>query len=501
MAESLLKLKERVKDLFHLRGISALLDWDQQTYMPPGGAAERAEASALVSKISHELFTSDETGELLAQAEVDLQGVSEESDEARELKVLRRDYDLATRLPVDLVAELARHSALAQEIWTRARAQSDFAAFAPALEKMVELVRRQASCLGYKDHIYDPLIDLYEPGCRQATVAAMFAELRPQLVRLTKAIAASDSGAGDRVLRGDFPPEAQRAFTLKAAADLGYDLTRGRQDEAAHPFATNFSRDDVRITTRFDPLFLAQGLYGSLHEAGHAMYEQGSPAEYEGTALAGAVSLGIHESQSRFWENLIGRSRAYMEYLLPQLRASFPGRFDSVGVETLYHAVNVVEPSFIRVEADEVTYNLHVLLRFDLECDLLTGKLKVADLPEAWNAGMMEYLGIRPPDDAHGVLQDIHWSGGMIGYFPTYSIGNLVSAQLLHSAEAALPDLQGMICKGEFEPLLEWLRHNVHRYGRKYMPDELIRKATGEPLSSSCYVSYLNRKYGELYGV
>lgn len=501
MSEILQQVQSRMAKIARLNEINGLLDWDQQTYMPPGAAATRGEQAATLSQMVHELFTAEETGTLLVKAEAETAGQEEDSDTRRMLVALRRDYDQATKLPTDLVAELSRHSAVAQSTWQQARADNDFASFAPALEKMFDLTRRKAECLGYETHIYDALLDLFEPGGKQADMAAMFEGLKPEVVELTQAIAASKNPVDDSLLKGDFPIEAQRKLTLQVVSALGYDLNRGRQDEAAHPFCSNFSRDDVRITTRFDPQFLSQALYASLHEAGHAMYEQGLPAQYEQTPLGAAASLGVHESQSRMWENLVGRSRAFVSWVFPQVQSAFPAGLGKADTEAFYRAVNKVEPSLIRVEADEVTYNLHILLRFELECDLLTGKLAVKDLPEAWNAKMQAYLGVTPPNDSQGVLQDIHWSCGLIGYFPTYSLGNLLASQLWHAAQKALPDLETQIERGEFAPLLEWLRAHVHGYARKYLPGELIQKATGEPLTARYFVDYLTTKYREIYSL
>jgi carboxypeptidase Taq len=499
MSESLLQFKAQMARIERLRQIAGLLGWDQQTCMPPGAAAARAEQSATLSAFLHELATSEETGRLLSAAEADTRGQDPDSDAVRMLAVARREYDRATRLPGELVAEIARQTALAQDVWTRARAANDFAAFAPALEKMLSLKRREAEYLGYRQHIYDALIDLHEPGTCQADVAAMFTAIKPQLIALTQAIAASKHPVDDRLLYGEFPLDAQRRLTLEIVQQIGYDLQRGRQDEAVHPFCSNFSRDDVRITTRYNVGFLSQALYASLHEAGHALYEQGSPPEYEGTPLAGGTSPGVHESQSRLWENVVGRSRAFAAFVFPRLQQAFPEALGRSSAEDYYRAVNKVAPSLIRVEADEITYNLHTLLRFELECALLTGSLAVADLPDAWNAKMQAYLGTTPPDDAQGVLQDVHWSIGLFGYFPTYTLGNLLSAQLWHAAQQALPDLEPQIERGEFAPLLDWLRAHVHGYGHKYDPRELTVKATGEPLTSRSYLDYLNAKYREIY--
>jgi carboxypeptidase Taq len=501
MSERYAQLQQKMSRILRLSQAAALLGWDQQTYMPPGAAHARAEQMATLSELIHEMFVSEETGNLIAQAEADAAGMDGDSDMVRTLQTIRRDYDRETKLPTDLVAELSRHETLAQEIWMRARAENNFETFAPALEKMMELTRQKAEYLGYTAHIYDALLDIYERGMTQADAAAMFEDIKPTLVKLTHAIAQSAHPVDDRPLYGTFPIDKQRELTLKVVGALGFDLQRGRQDEAVHPFCSNASRDDVRLTTRFDETFLSQGLYSSLHEAGHGLYEQGSPAEYEGTSLAGGVSLGMHESQSRLWENQIGRSRAFVHWLFPTLCALFPDAYSEGGQEAFYRAINKVTPSLIRVEADEVTYNLHIMLRFELECDLLTGTLAVRDLPDAWNAKMEAYLGITPPDNARGCLQDVHWSCGLIGYFPTYSIGNLLSAQLFQSARKALPDLDRQIERGEFAPLLDWLRANVHGYGSKFTPGEVILKATGEPLTSLYYADYLTDKYSDIYGL
>jgi len=501
MSDSLQEFKARFAMISRLGQAAGLLGWDQQTYMPSGAAMARAEQMAALGQMLHEIGTSDETGNLLTAAEAAIAGQPEDSDDVRMVRVARREFDKATKLPVALVTEIARHTAIGQDVWARARHANDFAMFAPVLEKMFDLVRQSAECLGYKDHIYDALIENFEPGTTAADVATMFAELKPDLVALTQAIAQSKRPVDDRVLHGDFPTEQQKALTLSVVAAIGYDLTRGRQDIAEHPFCANFSRDDVRITTRFDPKFLNQALYASMHEAGHAMYEQGSPAAYEGTTLSGGASLGVHESQSRLWENLVGRSRAFCHWVYPQLKSQFPDALAHSDAEAFYRAVNKVTPSLIRVEADEVTYNLHTLLRFELECDLLTGTLAVTDLPDAWNARMEAYLGVTPPTNADGVLQDVHWSCGLIGYFPTYSIGNLLSAQLWESATAALPSLNTQIEHGEFDPLLGWLRTNVHAYGSKYLPKELVLKATGKPLSARAYMDYLTAKYTDIYSL
>lgn len=501
MPETLEALKARLAQMARLEQATGMLGWDQQTYMPSGAANGRAEQLATLSQLIHRMMTDEEMRRLLEAAEAETSGEDPDSDDLRLLARVRRNYDRATKLPESLVAELSRHSSLSHEVWVRARQMSDFDHFAPNLEKMIDLVRQAAECLGYKDHIYDALIDQYEPGTTHADIVTMFADLKPGLIDLRQHITQSSRTVDDKILYGDFSTEKQRELTLKIVQAIGYDTTRGRQDEAAHPFCTNFGRDDVRITTRYDKNYLAMSIYASMHEAGHAMYEQGSPIAFETTPLAGGASLGVHESQSRLWENLVGRSRAFTHYLYPHLIETFPTHFPSGpdAVENFYRAINRVNPSLIRVEADEVTYNLHILLRFELECALLEGSLEVGDVPDAWDSKMEEYLGLTPPTDASGCLQDVHWAGGLIGYFPTYSIGNLLSGQLWHTINAAIPDLDTQITNGEFTQLLDWLRTNVHHYGAKYQPKELVIKATGEPLNSRYYLEYLEKKYKDIY--
>jgi carboxypeptidase Taq len=494
-------LKARLADIGNLRRAAAVLEWDLQTCMPPGGAKARSEQLALLSRLAHEQFVAEETRRLLERAESEAQGRDPDSDEARLIRNVRRDFDRAVKIPTALAAEMAGHAALSQEVWAKARAGNDFAAFAPSLDKMMDLVRQAAACLGYEDDPYDPLLDQFEPGAKTAAVAATFAELRPQLVALTRDIVQASEGRQETLPEGPYPVAAQNAFTKRIVQAIGYDMARGRQDQAPHPFCTSFSRDDVRITTRFSERHLEMALYASLHEMGHALYEQGMRAEWDNTPLDSGASSGFHESQSRLWENLVGRSRAFCSFIFPQIQAAFPEALAGVTAERFHRAVNRVEPSLIRVEADEVTYNLHILLRFELERELLADRLKVADLPEVWNAKMQEYLGVTPTDDAHGVLQDIHWSAGMVGYFPTYALGNLMSAQLWRALRQELPDLDAQIGRGEFAPLLKWLRVHVHACGRKYMPDELIRRVTGEPLNARYFVEYLRGKFGDLYGL
>lgn len=499
--ENLTALKTKTAEIRSIRYAASVLSWDQQTHMPPGGAAARSTQLSTLSKVAHQMFTSDEIGKLIEAAEHEIAGKDFDDNDASLVRVLKRDYDRATRLPSEFVAEFSRTTSMAHHVWAKARAEKDFAQFLPTLEKIFDLCRQSAEYLTYPEVPYDALLDQYEPGMTTAQVATLFAGLREDLVPLAKAIFAKKDTNSNEPLRRHFPVEKQREFGLKVVQQFGYDMKRGRQDEAVHPFCIHFSRDDVRITTRFDPNFLAPALFGTMHEAGHASYEQGIPSEFSGTYLGGSVSLGIHESQSRLWENMVGRSRGFWEYFYPPLRETFPGVLDDVSVEQFYRAINYVAPSFIRVEADEVTYPLHIMLRFELEQDVLHGKLAVQDLPEAWNAKFEAYLGITPPDDAQGLLQDIHWSSGIMGYFPTYSIGTLLAAQLYEATLKDHPALPQEIAAGKFDTLLGWMNSHIHAHGRKFMPNELVKRATDESLQHRYFIDYLRRKYGEIYAL
>ncbi len=497
--EALTALQKRLQQAHDLNMAMSLLGWDQQVNMPPGGAEHRASQLATLSRLQHELFTAEETGRLLEAAEAAADGLHYESDEASLLRVARHDYDLATRVPTDLVAELTRVTALAHEKWAAARANDDYAAFKPWLQQIVDLSLQVAEALGYEDRVYDALLDQYEPGMKTATVARLFNELKEVQIPLIRAIAEQAGAIDNSILTRDYDAQRQEQFSLEVARQLGYDFERGRLDVAVHPFTTNFGTNDVRITTRYERNWLPAALFGTIHEAGHAMYEQGSGASIAGTMLEGGTSLGIHESQSRLWENLVGRSRAFWTYYFPRLQALFPETLDGIDLETFYRAINRVQPSLIRVEADEVTYNMHIIIRFELENDLLEGRLSVDDAPEAWNAKYEEYLGLRPPTDREGILQDIHWSGGMIGYFPTYSLGNLMSVPFFDKAVAAHPNIPDEIAQGRFDTLLNWLQAHIYQHGRKYMPAELFQKVTGEIMSAGPYLAYLQEKYGEIY--
>jgi carboxypeptidase Taq len=503
-ARAITELRERLATIADLDAAAAVLSWDQETYMPSGAIEARAAQLTTLARLSHQAFVDDRVGELLESTAAELGDAPYDSDDASLLRVTRRDRERAIRLPGDLVARLARATSLGQQAWQEARATARFADFAPHLDTIVSLAREKAEALGYAERIYDPLLDEYEPGMTTTQLETVFDALRRELVPLVAELgppaAAARAQHPPPPLDRSFDAAAQWQFGIAVMNDFGFDFERGRQDRSAHPFSTAFAATDVRVTTRIHEDFLPAGLFGTLHECGHALYEQGVASALARTPLAGGASLGVHESQSRLWEILVGRSRAFWTHYYEPLRAAFPGVLDDVDIGAFYAAINHVCPSLIRVEADEVTYNLHIMLRFELEKDLLEGRLAVADLPEAWNAGMHSHLGITPGNDADGVLQDIHWSMGAIGYFPTYTLGNLMSAQIFARIGEDVPDLRERTAAGEFGALLGWLRTHIHRYGRKFTAHELLERMGCGPLSAEPWLAYVRRKYGALSG-
>lgn len=485
-------LRNRLHRITHLSQAAAVLEWDQETYMPEGGAEARSLQVATLRSLAHEMLVDDDTSNLLESA----QPVTDE--DADLIRVTRKDIEKASKVPSSLIAEMAEASGRAKGAWQKARANKDFPVFAPHLERIVDLCIQHAEALGYEEQPYDALLDQYEEGATTAQVATVFGELREELVPLVQQISSAPPLCEGPVHR-EFPEADQWSFGLDMAKRLGYDLNHGRQDRSAHPFSTSFSISDVRITTRLEKRFFNPAFFGTLHEAGHAMYEQGISRSLEGTPLADGTSLGMHESQSRMWENLVGRSLPFWEFAFPMAQQTFPGALGDVSLKEFYRAINAVAPSTIRVEADEVTYNLHIMLRFELEQELIAGNVAVKDLPQEWNDRMESWLGVRPQDDSEGVLQDIHWSLGAIGYFPTYALGNLMSVQLFNAAEAAIPDLHDRFRRGEFETLLEWLRTHVHQWGRRKTAGEILQEATGEDLSAGPWMAYARQKFGALY--
>jgi carboxypeptidase Taq len=501
LAEEIDRLHARLAELADLGDVARLAEWDQQTMMPARGAEGRAEALATLRRVSHEKFISDETGMLLDQAQGALNGTPFESDAASLVRVTRRRWEKARRVPTELAAEQARAGSLGQKAWAEARANCDFAAFVPYLEHNLELERSYISCFDEYDCAYDVLLDDYEPGMRTATVNRLFDELKSELVPLIATLAELSDRVDDSCLHGHFPAEKQRQLAGQVVALMGFDPRGWRLDTAVHPFATSFGPQDVRITTRWQEDFLSAGLYGAMHECGHGLYDEGIATALQRTPLGHADSLGLHESQSRMWENLVGRGRPMASVLAPMVAAVFGGPLASLDPHTYYRAVNRVQPSFIRVEADEATYGLHIVLRFELEQELIEGRLAVGDLPEAWNARFKDYLGLDVPDDANGVLQDVHWSMGAIGYFPTYALGNLIAGQLWERAHADMPDLDARLGEGELSPLREWLRENVHRHGSKFRMPELLERVVGGPIAVAPFMRYLKTKLSDVYGV
>ena len=499
MEQKLQELKNRLAEIYDLEMVGLLLGWDQSTYMPVGGAVARARQSALISKLAHQRAIDPQIGRLLDALQPWAESLPYDSDDASLVRIARQDYERQTRVPAEFIGRLFQHASETYEAWVKARAENDFPGIQPALEKTLDLSRQFADYYPGYQHIADPLIDYADPGMKASTVSALFTELREKLLPISQAILSS-SPADDSCLRVHYPEDRQLSFATEVARQIGYDFERGRIDKTHHPFMTKFSLGDIRITTRVQEDYLGENLFSVIHEAGHAMYELGIRMELEGTPLANGTSAGVHESQSRTWENLVGRSFGFWEYFYPRLQQTFPEQLGKVSLETFYKAINKVERSLIRTDADEVTYNLHVMLRFDLELALLDGRLAVRDLPEAWHARYQSDLGIRAPDDRDGVLQDVHWYGGWIGgAFQGYTIGNILGAQFYQSALQAHPEIPAEIAKGQFDTLRGWLTENIYQHGRKYSTAELVERVTGGPIRIDPYISYLKNKYGALY--
>ena len=502
-ARTLEKLHLFDRENRHLEWAVAVLRWDQETYLPEGGVEERSEQLALLEGIAHGRLTSSETGRLLS--ELGSTTENPQGDEALPplerdfLKVLRRIYDRAVKLPGDFVSAAARAEGLSQAAWINARRDNDFSAFLPHLVKMIDFSRQRSQYWGYADNPYDGLLDIYEPGMDADTINAVFTPLRERLSALLKKIA-SCPRPDTSFLQYDFDIERQASFSQALMQWLGFDSRRGRLDVSAHPFTTTLGPDDVRITTRYLPRQIQSGIFSTIHESGHAFYEMDFPGEIRDSCLADGASMGIHESQSRYWENVIGRSLSFWEPMFRVLRSYFPGALSLVTAEDFYRAINLVEPSLIRVEADEVSYSLHIILRFELERDLFSGTLAPEDLPAAWRRKMKELLGIEPETDAQGVLQDVHWSMGSFGYFPSYALGNLYGLQFQDKLLSDLPQTGELIAAGNFVPIRGWLRDNIYVWGRRLQPRELLQTVTGKGLSAEYFLNYIESKYSGVYG-
>ena len=494
------ELTRRLAEIHHVRMSRGVLSWDQHTKMPPKGGEARAEQLGTLDRIGHELFIADEIGELLEELRPYEESLDYDSDEASLLRVTRRDYEKARRVPSDLRAEMTRAGATALPAWIEARQSSDFSIFLPYLERNVGLLRQYIACFDKADHDYDIVLDDYDEGMTTAEVRAVFDELKAELIPLIAEITERADAVDDTVLHQQFPIDRQRAFALEVLRELGFEDDSWRLDPTVHPFAMSAAITDIRLTTRYNEDDL-NSFFAAVHEFGHGFYENGIDPRLDNTPLAQVTSMSLHESQSRMWENLVGRGLPFWRHFHPRLQAAFPEQFGNVDLDELYRAINKVEPSFIRIEADEATYNLHIILRFELEQEILEGGLELSDLPAAWNARMTEYLGVDVPDDAHGVLQDVHWSGGAIGYFPTYSLGNVVSVQLWEHIREALPDLDAQFERGEFGELASWLRENLHRHGRKFTSKEMLERVVGGGIDPAPYLRYLKEKLGGIYGV
>lgn len=495
------ELIRRCKEHSLLGSCAGVLGWDERTYMPRQGSAHRAEQMALLARLTHEMLTAPAVGELLTQLETSSLANDAESVPAVNIREIRRTYNRAVKLPKELVEEIARVTTRAQQVWQQARQANDFASFQPWLEKIVALKRQEAEAVGYQEVPYDALLDEYEPGARTTEITKAFASLRKDLVPLVAAIAGSGRRPNHEILERDYPIERQQVFGQAAAAAIGFDFTAGRLDVTTHPFCSGIGPGDCRITTRYNPRRFNEAFFGILHEAGHGLYEQGLEAEHAGTPMGQATSLGIHESQSRMWENLVGRGRAFWEHFFPRARQVFVDALHDVPLDDFLFAINDVQPSFIRVEADEATYNMHIILRFELEQALVSGDLKPADVPAAWNQKFQESFQMTPPTDTLGCLQDVHWSFGGLGYFPTYTLGNMYAAQLMDQSRKDLGDLDADFRRGDFGRLKGWLNEKIHRPGQRYRAADLCRRITGKPLSHKPLLTYLKQKYEPLYGI
>jgi carboxypeptidase Taq len=495
------ELTRLLRETALLASCGNVLSWDEQTFMPKQGAAFRAEQMGLLAGLAHERATAPRIGELLYEIEKQNDLGDSDGDRAVNVREARRTYDRQTKLPRRLVEELSRTTTLSQQAWIKAREDADFPGFLPWLEKIISLKREEAQAVGYGNGVpYDALLDDYEPGMTAAEVALVFSPLRDELVKLVAAIQHSSQRPNTQMLARHYPKTPQIVLAEAASRAIGFDFEAGRIDESAHPFCSGFGPGDCRLTTRYNDHHFNSAFFGVLHESGHGIYDQGLPGDSFGLGIGQATSLGIHESQSRMWENFVGRSRSFWHYLFPTAKTAFPKALDDVSIDAFYFAINDVHPSLIRVEADEVTYNLHIMLRFEIEQQLMAGDLKASDVPQVWNEKMMSYFGLTVPSDSNGCLQDIHWSAGLMGYFPTYALGNMYAAQFYGAAMRELGNLDDHFSHGRFKPLKHWLNEKIHRHGKRYRARRLVEIVTGETLSHRPLIDHLRKKYSELYG-
>jgi carboxypeptidase Taq len=503
MASALEQLRERLAEVSDLGRARALLAWDERTQMPPAGADARAAQLATLAGVRHQRLSADETGRLLDAAAVEAEEEADESEGRCLVAIASREWEKARRVPAELRSELTRCGSLAEHAWVAARRRSDFAGLLPHLRRNVELRRRYADCFHGFEQVqrpYDALLDDFEPGMSTEEIATLLADLREGVAALVAEVGRGGRGIDDSCLRGAFPLEAQQRLVSEVLERLPLPAGGWRLDSTAHPFASAISTTDIRLTTSYDPAYVGAALWSTIHEAGHGLYESGIGAELRRTPLCRPPSLGLHESQSRLWENWVGRGRPFLGWLHPRLAGAFPDALGETDAEELYRATHRIEPTPIRILADEVTYNLHIVLRFELELEIFEGNLALADLPEAWASRTSDYLGLEVPDDARGVLQDVHWAAGSFGYFPTYSLGNVMAAQIWDAVAAELPELDSQLAAGDFEPLFARLRERLYRHGGKLMPRPTFERAAGATLSVEPYLRYLREMASDVYG-
>ena len=493
--------RSKLLEISHINATLALLDWDMSVNLPEGAQQARGRLSSYLVGLAHNKFLAQDFTNLLTKLKRAADAGRLDEHQTAIIREVYRDHSLEKRLPTEFVQELTEATIDAHQSWMNARKQSQFKLFAPKLERIVKLKRQQCKYLGYKQSPYDALLDAFEPGLTSESTSVLFAELRNFLVPLLAQIRNSKVKISPKILKGKFEQSKQLEFNKKVIEKIGFDFNRGRLDISAHPFATSFHPTDVRITTRYKTDDLMYSVASSIHESGHGMYEQGLDTAYYGTPLGSPLSLGVHESQSRLWENLVGRGLPFWTYFYPLLRKEFPQPFSKIKLDEFYKAINYVTPSLIRTEADEVTYNLHIIIRFEIEKELIEGGIEVRDLPKIWNDKYKTYLGIKVPNDALGVLQDVHWSAGLIGYFPSYTLGNLYSAQLYAKAKGEIKDLESSFAKGDFRKLKMWLNKKIHQFGRFFSAEDLVRKVTGEPLNTQHYFNYISNKYKAIYDI
>ncbi|MGA8941909.1 MAG: carboxypeptidase M32 [Thermoactinomyces sp.] len=492
-------LKKKLREIYDLEAVIQVLTWDQNTYMPPAGAEARGKQLSALGEMVHRKKTAPELGEILEELAQETASLPRDSDKASIVRVAKREFCEAQKVSSGFISRFYEHIAKTNQVWMEAREANDFSKVAPYLEKTLDLSREYASFFPNSAHIADPLIDRSDYGLKAADIQALFSRLRRQLIPLVDEITQQPPSDRSCLLKR-YPVQKQLDFCKEVIARMGFDFRRGRLDLAMHPFMTGFAAGDIRITTRVKEQDISEALFSTIHEAGHAIYEMGINPDYEGTPLHNGTSSGIHESQSRLWENIIGRSREFWSFFYPQLQNRFPSQLGDVSLEEFYRAINHVKRSLIRTDADELTYNLHVIIRFDLEIALLEGKLQIKDLPEAWNERYRCDLGIVPQSDRDGVLQDIHWYFDFIGgVFQGYTLGNILSSQFYQAALKACPEIPEQIIQGNFAPLHTWLRENIYKHGSKFTAEEIVQRATGAPLAIEPYMEYLRKKYSDLY--